>query len=82
MKPPLLKAAILSILAEKDAPAPEAYVMLALSVEYRAKVTFTEVRASLSKLEETKHIIGVRSHDETVVWVISDVGKAWLAELR
>jgi hypothetical protein len=83
MKPAVLTAAILEILTERDGePVPERYILLALSVEYRIKVTFSELRDRLSKLDETKHIIGVRSRDETVVWGISALGKAWLAELR
>jgi hypothetical protein len=82
MKPTVLKAAILEVLAERDDPVPERYIMLTLSVEYRAKITFSELREAMSNLEETKYIMGVRSRDETIVWAISDLGKAWLAELR
>ena len=83
MKPAVLEAAILEILAERDnlAPAPERYVMLALTVEFRIKVTFTELRDALSKLDESRHIVGMHG-DGTVLWRISDLGRLRLAESR
>jgi hypothetical protein len=70
------KAHILEILAEHEHPVPERYVMLAFSVEFRIKITFSELRDALSELEETKHIIGVHSRDGTILWGISDLGTA------
>ena len=76
MKPAVLQAAILEILAEHEHPVPERYVMLAFSVEFRIKITFSELRDALSKLEGRKHIIGIRSRDGTVLWGISDLDSA------
>jgi hypothetical protein len=82
MKPEILQAAILEILAEREAPAPERYVMLVLSVEFRITPTFTELRETLKGLEEAKYIAGIRSQDGLVVWSVCDFGRARVAELR
>ena len=81
MKPAVLEAAILEILAEHEYPVPERYVMLAFSVEFRVKITFTDLREALRKLEETKHIIGIHGHDGTILWGISDLGRLRRLEL-
>ena len=82
MNPAILDAAVLEILSDHGTPSPERYVMLALTVEYRIKTSYTELRECLRKLEETKHIVSIRSSDSIVVWSISDLGRTVLLELH
>jgi hypothetical protein len=60
---------------------PEKYVILALAVELGIKVTFSEIREALPKLEETKYVISIRRDDSQVLWSASELGKSKLAEI-
>jgi hypothetical protein len=82
MKPAILKAAILETLSERDEPVPERYIKLALAVQYGIKVTLSDLKDALSKLEATKLIAGTSDHDDVIFWDISPAGKLKLGQLR
>jgi hypothetical protein len=72
----ILKAAILQILKDRDdEPSPEKYIMLALSVQYRIKTSYSELRASIKDMDEKGLLIGVHSDDNILVWGLSTKGK-------
>jgi len=82
MNSALLDAAVLDVLQEHAHPAPERYIMLALAVSFRLKPTFTELRESLSRLEERQQLVGLRSHDSILLWSITDMGRSTLSEIK
>jgi hypothetical protein len=76
MNSPILRAALLQILKERDdEPAPEKYLMLALNVQYRIKPTWTELRSALKDMDEKGLLVGDRPDDDEVVWGLSTKGK-------
>lgn len=82
MRPDILSAAILQVLADHGQLATERYVALALAVAFNLKVSYSEIREALGKLEERKHVISVRRDDSELVWSASELGKSVLSELR
>jgi hypothetical protein len=72
----ILRAAILQILKDRDdEPAPEKYMMLALTVQYRIKPTYSELRAVIKDMDEKGFLVGVHSDDDILVWGLSTKGK-------
>ena len=76
MSQAILDAAILQVLSDREELATEKYVMLALFVEFRLKPTYTEIRKSLKLHEEKENTVSVRSDCGSVLWGITDVGRA------
>ena len=76
MNAAILKSAVLQILKDRaDEPAPEKYIMLALSVQYRIKVTYSELRSAMKDMDEKDLLVGVHIDDDIVVWGLSAKGK-------
>jgi hypothetical protein len=73
---------MLQVLADHGQLAPDRFIVLALSVEFGIKASFSEVREMLSKLEEKKHVVSIRRDDAELLWSVTELGKSILAELR
>lgn len=82
MTPEILRTAVLKILADHDGLVTEKYVAVALAVEFGLKVTYSEVRDVLAKLDESKYLVSVRRNDGVVLWSVTGLGKSVLSEIR